>query len=215
MFINKDPNYDYAQTDDVSTEINRCNLMIAEILKNKATEKPDDLESFLSPRSKTTTRSRLPIYHQTSPKNNTDEEISSYTDYHLPWHSTEIEFDQFLHNTEESEFLRTALKPIANSIDSSKTVSDICSDSSSACSSDSENNNNTIFKIDMETIFACCLDYDAKHEGDLTVKVADRIHIVHDSGTDFVLVKHIKSLKCGYIPRVCILNVNKFLADLN
>ena len=221
-FNNKDPNYDYARCDEISSETQNlkcCNNLIEEILKSKADEKvinTDHLEDFLSPRAKTQTRSRLPIYiNSTEQYQNFETEhkhvsasYSDICDYRLPWHSTMLNTSNCLHNTEDSEFFKSAIKE-NNSVESSPNVSEVHSNESndSACSDSASSTY-------VETIYACCLDYNAIEEGDLTVRVSDRILIIHDSGSAYVLVKHIKTQKCGYIPRVCILNVNKFLADL-
>lgn len=162
-------------------------------------------------------------------------------DYQVPWHSTKVDFDQShvaLHTTESTEYKMSKqssyIQPIilANSIDSSPcnstpNLSDIQENKGDNASNDSNYNSDnssenlvnasdekTFFKMDTETIYACCLEYNAQHDGDLNVNVADRVNIIYDAGNEFVLVKHVKTQKCGYIPRVCILNVNKFLADL-
>lgn len=106
--------------------------------------------------------------------------------------------------------LRTAIQP-QNSINSDD-------DSASKSSFDSTSTtatNDNLFNVDTETIFACCLDYNSIHDGDLSVRIADRVSILYDAGTDYILVKHLRTQKCGYIPRICVLNVNKFLADLS
>lgn len=236
VFLNKDSNYDYARYDELSSmndNLKYCNNVIEEILKSQKltdtcstrnTETQDNFEELLSPRVITQTRSRLPIYYNNNGRDEDENEpgTASYSDscdYRFPWHSTQLEFDhnngQCLNTTEDSQYCKTEIKLI-NSSGSSPNVSDVQTDSSndSTCINYRKKADNDD-DSEIETIYACCLNYNALHKGDLTVHVSDRIHIIHDSGADYVLVKHIKTEKCGYIPRICILNVNKFLADLN
>ena len=224
VFINKDPNYDYARYDETSSldNLKYCNNVIEEILNSQKCVQDkksvdDNFEELLSPRIKTQTRSRMPIYYNNLENDQSQEQhvtksYSDSSDYRLPWHSTQLDFDSNnghdLHNTEDSQYLKTV-----NSIESSPNVSDVQTDNSndSTCVDCLKTERE---ELDIETIYACCLNYNAIHRDDLTVNISDRVHIINDSGADYVLVKHIKSQKCGYIPRICILNVNKFLADL-
>jgi hypothetical protein len=198
-----------------------CNNVIEEILSSQRcmqNRKDDDnFEELLSPRNRTVTRSRLPIYYNNfeNELNQEQESTKSYSDssdYRLPWHSTQLDFDSnhgnHLHNTVDSQYLKTV-----NSLESSPNVSDVQNNTSndSTCVNCIKSEGD---EINIETIYACCLNYNAIHRDDITVSISDRVHIINDSGNDYVLVKHIKTQKCGYIPRICILNVNKFLADL-
>ena len=218
--IHKDQNYDYAGYSEYSNDkscTERAGEIMSEILVNRE-NKIDDLETIMSPRVNTQSRSRLPIYYQTKCENKLEslqESHEIYGDYQVPWHSTKIDIDityakHLQNSTRNTELLQTAINPqssINSSSDDNTSKSSI--ESTTIC------DEKHLFKIDMETIYACCLDYNALYEGDLTVRVADRVIILFDAGSEFVLVKHIRTQKCGYVPRICILNVNKFLAELN
>lgn len=213
--IAKKPNYDYVAYDFAATakksasefEINR--LLLEAMSKNQShTKSKDDLDTIVSPRVKSQSRSRLPIYYQPDLENDL-RDIAEDTIYDLPWHSTKIEIAQFqttacetiLSNkiTDESTIVN---RPQANNSYSSST--------NTSQNSSLESNNEP-----RDVIYACCLNYEAKHDGDLTVKVADRINVVYDNGEEFILVKLLKTQQVGYVPRICILNVNKFLAELS
>ncbi len=218
--IGKDNNYDYSQynTDNIkdNSSTEPALDIIGEILSKPKNN--DDLEKIVSPRVKIQSRSRLPIYYTNNRSMMITEslqEVDYSNEYQQPWHSTKIEVDQtfgqsFQTSTRPSDLLKIAIKP-QNSINSDDDTSKSSFDSTSTTS----DNDEKLFKIDSETIYACCLDYNAQNPGDLTVRVSDRINILYDHGDDFILVKHLRSEACGYIPRKCILDVKKFIANLN
>ena len=136
------------------------------------------------------------------------EEIYGSNDYQPPWHSTKIDVDQtyiqsIQNGTRTIDLLREAIKP-QNSFNSDHDSSKSSFDSTTSPT----NTDDMIF-------YACIYDYDAVNDGDLTVCRSDLINILNDdTSSEFVLVEHVRSQKCGYIPRTCVKNVYKFLADL-
>lgn len=214
--IAKKPNYDYVAYDFAATtkksasefEINK--LLIEAMNKNQSqTKSKDDLDTILSPRVKSQSRSRLPIYYQ--PDNNESDlkEIGEETIYDLPWHSTKIDFAH-MHATGCETIL-------TNKITDESTIQNRPQPNNSYSSSANTSQNSSMESNNEQPsdVYACCLNYDAKHDGDLTVRFADRISVVYDSGEEFILVKLLRTHKVGYVPRICILNVNKFLAQLS
>ena len=91
---------------------------------------------------------------------------------------------------------------------SSGTTSSSTTPSSLTSSSIHEN----LFKIG--SIYACHVPYKSQQDGDLTIKFAERLQIIKDDGDEFILVKSLSNHNFGYIPRVYILPVDKFLASL-
>ena len=71
---------------------------------------------------------------------------------------------------------------------------------------------NNTFQIG--AIYSCIRYYNAKYDGDLTVKFAERLQIIKDDGDDYILVKDLSTNAFGYVPRDHIIPVNKFLANL-
>jgi hypothetical protein len=83
--------------------------------------------------------------------------------------------------------------------------------SPSTLSSDSELN---IPLFQVGSIYSCIASYKSQHDGDLTIKYAERIQIIKDDGDEFVLVKKLSTHQFGYVPRLYILPVEKFLSSL-
>ena len=75
--------------------------------------------------------------------------------------------------------------------------------------SDSSDNS---FKT-QEEIFVCCVDYQAKVQGDIDMKYADRVRLLYLSD-DFALVENLINGKCGYVPTNCIKTLGKFLNQI-
>jgi hypothetical protein len=84
--------------------------------------------------------------------------------------------------------------------------------SSSSLSDEMSIRNNDTFKIG--AIYSCIRYYNAKYDGDLTVKFAERLQIIKDDGDDYILVKDLSTNAFGYVPRDHIIPVNTFLANL-
>ena len=61
--------------------------------------------------------------------------------------------------------------------------------------------------------FVCCINYDARIEGDLTLRFTDRVKLIH-ANKDFALVKNLFTEKCGWVPRYCIQAIAEFLEDI-
>ncbi len=204
-----DQNYEYVSySKSVSREEKRKGSMMQDILMHTEcltkTSAVDDLSKFVSPRYVSKSRSRLPIYY----KNATNNE-SRADNYEMPWHSTKLEFEMTLCDTTALADSSTAhsMLPEAtryNTVCDNKSVDSETTSCNSSASSD------------VEIVHACCVAYKAVHDGDLDINLADRVNVIFDSPTsEFILVKHIRSGKCGYVPKICILNVNKFLNDIN
>jgi hypothetical protein len=94
----------------------------------------------------------------------------------------------------------------------SSTGSTSCEDTSSTLSDEITTKNNDTFQIG--AIYTCIRYYNAKYDGDLTVKFAERLQIIKDDGDDYILVKDLSTNAFGYVPRDHIIPVNKFLANL-
>jgi hypothetical protein len=63
-------------------------------------------------------------------------------------------------------------------------------------------------------LFACISPFKAQSNEELTIKFADRLMILKDNnGGEFVLAKHLSSGKIGYVPRVCITDVQRFISS--
>ncbi len=91
----------------------------------------------------------------------------------------------------------------ANSIESNKTCS--CYDSSS-------DSFESAFKTD-DAVYVCCVDYQAQIQGDLNMKYADRVKLLH-SNDDFALVENLINGKCGYVPTNSIKTLSEFLSQI-
>jgi hypothetical protein len=210
--------------------------LLRQNLKKRTTK--DDLDLIISPRVRLQeSRSRLPIYYNNS---NNDTNDTKQTTAHLnnnddnlllyeqPWHSTKVDLFQSIiqndkyktiDNVDEVTLQQTLNVSHINSRQGDSLLSSSIEDSSSSSSSStvSTHDDDTNEQHEAENvIYACCIAYNALHDGDISVKVADRIHILYDApDSEYVLVRLIRTQQCGYIPRICILNVNKFLSDLN
>jgi hypothetical protein len=59
-------------------------------------------------------------------------------------------------------------------------------------------------------LFVCCIPYEPMIQGDLNLKYADRVKLIH-ANSDYCLVQNIISKQCGYVPSNCITLLNNFL----
>jgi len=59
-------------------------------------------------------------------------------------------------------------------------------------------------------LFVCCIPYQPKIQGDLSLNYADRVKLIH-ANSDYCLVQNIVSKQCGYVPSNCITLLNNFL----
>lgn len=222
-FLTKDANYEMVSYNPASNI--KCTSDNDDLLRQnirKRTTK-DDLDLIISPRVRLQeSRSRLPIYYnntkQTTHQANNDDLLLIYEQ---PWHSTKVDlFQSTLQNdkfkdADDVTLQQTLNLSQINSRQGDSLLSSSIEDSSSTASSNNDTSSNEQ-QQEENVIYACCLAYNALHDGDISVKVADRIHILYDApDSEYVLVKLIRTQQCGYIPRICILNVNKFLSDLN
>lgn len=83
------------------------------------------------------------------------------------------------------------------------------SSSSSSCNSSTDSE----AYYEEDTLYVCCISYQAKLQGDLNLVFADRVKLIH-MNDDFALVEHIVTRKCGYVPRFCISTMNQFLSQV-
>ena len=64
-----------------------------------------------------------------------------------------------------------------------------------------------------DQLHVCIVPYSAKIQGDLSLKYAERVKVIH-SNNDFSLVQNIVSKQCGYVPTNCIVLLSNFLNQL-
>jgi hypothetical protein len=215
--VSKEQNYEYVSYNDNSSKEEKRNdsNLLQRILQNVNDSAPnvngmDNLSSFVSPRYVAKSRSRLPIYYK-SMKSNKDLNAENYE---MPWHSTKLEFD--MTNNELYTSNADSVTTSANSLTVESLRYNTECDKNSCNMSESTSNDSSSACSDIDVVHACCVAYKAVHEGDLDIDVADRVNIIFESITsEFILIKHIRTGKCGYVPKICILNVNKFLNDIN
>lgn len=62
-------------------------------------------------------------------------------------------------------------------------------------------------------MYACCIECDAKIEGDLGLRFSDRVRLIH-MGEECSLVINVLTDKCGYVPNRCIQLLSKFLENI-
>ncbi len=62
-------------------------------------------------------------------------------------------------------------------------------------------------------LYVCCIDYDARIEGDLTLRFTDRVKLIH-ANKEFALVKNVLTNTCGWVPRNCIQAIAEFLENI-
>jgi hypothetical protein len=67
---------------------------------------------------------------------------------------------------------------------------------------------------DVKELYVCCLSYDAEYEGDLSIKFSDRVYLIKELN-EYALVKHMQTLKYGYVPKACLIKVKQFLSLLS
>ena len=65
--------------------------------------------------------------------------------------------------------------------------------------------------FEIGSIVSCYIPYNAKYDGDLAIKFAERLEVVGDNDQNYVLVKNLSSKAFGYVPRDSIVHVNDFL----
>jgi len=104
--------------------------------------------------------------------------------------------------------------PLQSSVVSKSTSKCSCyNDCSCVESNCSQLNNESYFDIDNEKLYVCCKAYNAKMDGDLSLRFTDRIKLIHQND-DIALVKNILNGKCGYVPRDCITTISEFLSEI-
>lgn len=65
-----------------------------------------------------------------------------------------------------------------------------------------------------DIIYVCTMPYQARFEGDLSLKYTDRVRVLHAT-EDFALVKKINgSEECGYVSTRCLISLTEFLKRL-
>ena len=68
-------------------------------------------------------------------------------------------------------------------------------------------------KTDQDNILVCCHKYDSVNPGDLNLKFSQKVRVLYQSDSEkFILVQILGSGKCGYVPRQCLVTVNRFLS---
>ena len=214
VFVCKDPNYEYITYNNTPQQ--------------QLPKEQDNFEKLLTPKLQTKSRTRLAIYYKT-PTNDTFQQSNEDDQMTLlnPIHSTKLNANQKTPNVSKLPFLlmspennnkisstmvykilsktkteKENLSPNASEIQSStgySTDETTTSSFSETCEISSKFDDSSIFEIG--TIYSCHVPYKAKHDGDLTIKFAERLQIIQDDGQDFVLVKNLSNNKFGYIPR--------------
>lgn len=97
--------------------------------------------------------------------------------------------------------------------DSSVSYDYTSSSNNSSSSSGSNSNSDSEAYYEEDTLYVCCISYQAKLQGDLNLLFSDRVKLIH-MNDDFALVEHIVTRKCGYVPRFCISTMNQFLSQV-
>jgi hypothetical protein len=152
---------------------------------------------------KTPNISKLP-YLLMSPQDNYENKISSTMVYKILSKTKVSKFNKSPNASEIQMF----------DINESTTSNDYKGGFTSETSESSSNFDDISIYYEIGTIYSCHVPYKATHDGDLTIKFAERLQIIKDDGQDFILVKNLSNHKFGYIPRDHIVPVNKFLANL-
>ncbi len=112
------------------------------------------------------------------------------------------------------EYSSDSSSPLQSSVVSKSTSKCSCyNDCSCVESNCSQVNNESYFDIDNERLYVCCKAYNAKMDGDLSLRFTDRIKLIHQND-DIALVKNILNGKCGYVPRDCITTISEFLSEI-
>jgi len=88
------------------------------------------------------------------------------------------------------------------------------SDCSSQCSPASSFNSNSSDDYHVkQTLYVCCVSYQARIQGDLTLSFADRVKLIHMNDEN-CLVEKITNRQCGYVPSYCIATLDQFLSQV-
>ena len=83
--------------------------------------------------------------------------------------------------------------------------------SNSFSSADFQEVQPSFFNKQDAVIFVCNKPYTAKIEGDLSLKYADRVQLLHNNG-QVVLVKNLLTSICGYVPIQNLISLENFLS---
>ena len=94
---------------------------------------------------------------------------------------------------------------------STKNTSECSSQCSLADSFESDDSSN--YYHVKQTLYVCCVSYQARIQGDLTLNFADRIKLIHMNAEN-CLVEKITNRQCGYVPSYCIATLDQFLSHV-
>lgn len=64
---------------------------------------------------------------------------------------------------------------------------------------------------DQEQLYVCCIPYDARVQGDLNLKFAERVKLIHSNNNGMSLVQNVSNKQCGYVPTISITLLASFL----
>ena len=70
------------------------------------------------------------------------------------------------------------------------------------------------YLTELTLLYVCTMPYQARFEGDLSLKYTDRVRVLHAT-EDYALVKKINgSYECGYVSTRCLISLSEFLKRL-
>ena len=64
----------------------------------------------------------------------------------------------------------------------------------------------------LDKTYICCVTYKATLEGDISINYSDQLKVICHNNY-FALVEHCVSKKHGFVPKYCIITLEKFLND--
>ena len=85
--------------------------------------------------------------------------------------------------------------------------------SSSFSSQEFRSVNSSFFEPTKSNVYVCCKPFVARIEGDMSLKYTDRVLVLHETETVF-LVKNLLTNTCGYVPKQNLINLQIFLSKL-
>lgn len=98
----------------------------------------------------------------------------------------------------------------------SSSYASITDDETSFDSNDFQSVKSSFFNIqsllteDSEQLYVCCVPFEAKIQGDLSLTYSERIKLIH-LNNEYSLVQNISTKQCGYVPNNCITLLSSFL----